>query len=96
MMVRQNFCEAIGYHFDDTCTFIRFGTKCFRSRQNVSIPVGTNCDLLVADLVLVCYENDFMKSLSQQIQTDIIEAFNSTLRCSDDLLKIYNAFCTNC
>ena len=38
----------------------------------------TNCAPLVADLFLFCYERDFMLSLSDNNQTDIIEAFNST------------------
>ena len=38
-----------------------------------------NCAPLVADLFLFCYERDFMLSLSDNNQTDIIEAFiNST------------------
>ena len=37
-----------------------------------------------------CYERDFMKSLSREIQADIIEAFNSTSRYLDDLLNIDN------
>ena len=57
---------------------IRFGSKLYR--QNVGIPMGTNCALLVADLFLFCYERDFMLSLSDNNQTDIIEAFNSTSR----------------
>ena len=36
------------------------------------------CAPLVADLFLFCYERDFMLSLSDNYQTDIIEAFNST------------------
>ena len=40
--------------------------------------MGTNCAPLVADLFLLCYERDFMLSLSDNNQTDIIEAFNST------------------
>ena len=35
---------------------------------------GTNCAPLVADLFLFCYERDFMLSLSDNNQTDIIEA----------------------
>ena len=42
--------------------FIRFGSKLYR--QNVGIPMGTNCAPLVADLFLFCYERDFMLSLS--------------------------------
>ena len=37
----------------------------------------TNCASLVADLFLFCNERDFMKSLSRDYQTDIIEALNS-------------------
>ena len=54
--------------------------------------MGTNCAPLVADLFLFCYERDFMLSLSDNNQTDIIEAFNSTSRCLDDLLNIVNAY----
>ena len=40
--------------------------------------MGTNCSPLVADLLLFCYERDFMMSLSDNKQTDIIGAFNTT------------------
>ena len=46
--------------------------------------MGTNCAPLFADLFLFCYERDFMLSLSDKNQTDIIEAFNSTSRYLDD------------
>ena len=49
--------------------------------------MGTYCAPLVADLFLNCYERDFMLYLSDNNQTDIIEAFNSTSRYLDDLLK---------
>ena len=45
-------------------------------RQVVRIPVDNNCDPLVTDLFLFCYERDFMISLSDAKQADIIEAFN--------------------
>ena len=54
--------------------------------------MGTNCAPLVADLFLVCYERDFMLSLSDNNQTDIIEAFNSISRYLDDLLNIDNPY----
>ena len=54
--------------------------------------MGTNCGHLVADLFLFCYERDFMLSLSDNNQTDIIEAFNSTSRYLDDLLNIDNPY----
>ena len=40
----------------------------------------TNCAPLVADLFLFCYERDFMLSLSDRNQSDIIKNFNSTFR----------------
>ena len=54
--------------------------------------MGTNCAPLVADLFLFCYERDFMLSLSDNNQSDIIEAFNSTSRYLDDLLNINNPY----
>ena len=80
----------------DRCTYIssgqyiyiRFGSKLYR--QNVGIPMGTNCAPLVADLFLFCYERDFMKSLTKEKRYDLIDAFNSTSRYLDDLLNIDN------
>ena len=54
--------------------------------------MGTNCAPLVADLFLFGYERDFMLSLSDNNQTEIIEAFNSTSRYLDDLLNIDNPY----
>ena len=54
--------------------------------------MGTDCAPLVADLFLFCYERDFMLSLSDNNQTDIIEASNSTSRYLDDLLNTDNPF----
>ena len=52
--------------------------------------MGTNCAPLVADLFLFCYERDFMSSLSEDNQSDVTKAFNSTSRYLDDLLNIDN------
>ena len=54
--------------------------------------MGSNCAPLVADLFMFCYERDFMLSLSDNNQTDIIEAFSSTSRYLDDLLNIDNPY----
>ena len=37
--------------------------------------MDTNCAPLVADLFLFCYERDFMMSLSDDKQADVIDAF---------------------
>ena len=69
---------------------IIFGNKLYR--QIVGTSMGTNCAPLVSDLFLFCYERDFMTSLSNDNQADIIEAFNSTSRYLDDLLNIDNPY----
>ena len=54
--------------------------------------MGTSCAPLVADLFLFCCERDFMLSLSEDNQSDVIEGFNSSSRYLDDLLNIDNNF----
>ena len=73
---KDTMLDALHYLLDNI--FIRFGSKLYR--QIVSIPMGTYCAPLVADLFLFCYERDFILSLSDNYQADIIEAFNSTSR----------------
>ena len=46
----------------------------------------------LTQICLFCYERDFTFSLSDNNQTDIIEAFNSTSRYLDDLLNIDNPY----
>ena len=72
----QKMCDALHYLSDNI--FIRFGSKLYR--QIVGIPMDINCAPLVADLFLFCYQSDFMLSLSDHYQTDIIEGFKSTSR----------------
>ena len=81
-------CDALHYLLDNI--FIRFGSKLYR--QIVGTPTATNCAPLVADLFLFCYERDFILALSDNNQTDIIEAFNPTSRYLDDLLNIDNPY----
>ena len=73
-------CDALHYLLDNI--FIRFVSKLYR--QIVGISMGTIYAPFVADLFLFCYERDFMLSLSDNNQADIIEAFNSTSRYLDD------------
>ena len=54
--------------------------------------MGTNCAPLVADLFLFCYERGFMLSVSEDTQSGVTEAFNSTSRYLNDLLDIDNNF----
>ena len=84
----QKVCEALTFLLDNI--YIRFGSKLYR--QIVGIPMVINCAPLVADLFLFCYDRDFMLSLSDDNQSEVIEAFNSTSRYLDDLLNINNFF----
>ena len=71
----------------------RFGTNL--NRQVVEIPMATNCATLDGDLFLFCYERDFMVSLSDDKQADIIDAFNTTSRYLDDILNINKVYFYN-
>ena len=42
--------------------------------------MGTNCAPLVVNVFLFCYERDFMMSLSDDRQADVIDAFNTSSR----------------
>ena len=83
----QNVCDALIFLLENS--FIRFGTKL--CRQVVGMPMGTYCAPLVAVLFLFCYERDFMMSLSDDKQADVIDALNTTSRYSDDIFNINNA-----
>ena len=69
-------CDALHYLLDNI--FIRFGSNLYK--KNVGIPIGTNCAPLFADFFVFYYERDFIMPLSDNNQTDNIEAFNSTSR----------------
>ena len=56
--------------------------------------MGTNCAPLVADVFLVLFERDFMMSLSDDKQANVIDAFNATSRYLGDILTINNVFLT--
>ena len=73
--------------------FIQCGTNLYR--QVGGIPMDTNWASPVADLFLFCYERDFMMSLSDHKQADIIDAFNTTSRYFDDILNINNVYFGN-
>ena len=69
------------------CDALTFCWTTFLFDLAPSIPMGTNCAPLVADLFLFCYERDFMMSLSDDKQADVIDAFNTTSRYLDKYLK---------
>ena len=76
----QKVCEALTFLLDNI--YIRFG---FKYRKIVGIPMDTNFAPFVADVFLYCYGRDFMLSLSDVNQSEVIETFIST---SSDWLVI--------
>ena len=72
----QYVCESLTFLLDNI--YIRFGSKLYI--RIVGIPMGTKCAPLEADLFLFCYGRDFMLSLSEDKQSDVIKAFNSNSR----------------
>ena len=50
----------------------------------------TNYSPLTAELFCFCYENEFMISLSDDNQFDVMEAINSISRYLDDLMNFDN------
>ena len=80
----QKICDALHN------IFIRSGSKVYR--QIVDIPMGSIYVTLVADLFLFCYERDFMWYLSDNNQTDVVEAVYYTSRYLDDLFNIDNPY----
>ena len=65
---------------------------CYITQNLDQQAMGTNCAPLAADLFLFCYESDFMTSLSDVKQAEMIEAFKSASRYLDDLLYISNPY----
>ena len=78
-------CLSMDLYLQRNSLYISFGNKLYR--PIVGISMGTKCAPLVVDLFLFCFERDFLTPLSDDNQTDIIEAFNSTSRYLDDLLR---------
>ena len=54
-------------------------------KQKVGILLGTNYAPLLADLILYCYERDFMANLQKYKRFDLIDKLNDTSQYLDDI-----------
>ena len=79
-------CEAFTFLMENI--YVQFDGMVYQ--QIVGIPMGTNCDPLIADLFLYCYERDFMSDLQKSKRHDLIDMFNDTSRYLDDIFTIDN------
>jgi hypothetical protein len=53
-----------------------------------SIPMGTNCAALLADLFLYTYKADFIQGLLKKNEKKLVRSFNFTIRYIDDVLSL--------
>jgi hypothetical protein len=67
--------------------FVIFGGRVFQ--QTVSIPMGTNCAPLLADLFLYSYEADFIQGLLKKNEKKL------AFRYIDDVLSLKNKYVVN-
>ena len=68
--------------------FVEFGGRIFQ--QTISIPMGTYCAPLLADLFLYSYETEFVQSLLQAGKKHLAQQLNFTYRYRDDVLSLKN------
>ena len=68
--------------------YVRFGGQLFQ--QMVGIPMGTNCALLLADLLLYSYENEFLDKLIKEGKRKLARKFNLSYHYIDDLISFSN------
>ena len=68
--------------------YVVFGDWVFQ--QSIGIPMGTNCALLLADLLLYSYEAEFVQKLLRDNNKTIVVSFNHTFRYIDDVPSINN------
>ena len=68
--------------------FVHFAGKVFQ--QIVSIPLGTNCALLLADIFLYSYEAEFIQFLFSTGKKQLVSRLNFKYRYIGDVLSINN------
>ena len=76
---------------------VRLEPAALRSRvkHSTTEPLRSHCAPMGADLFLFCYERDFMMSLSDDKQADVVDAINTTSRYLVDILNINNVYFDN-
>ena len=73
----------LDFLIDNIC--VTFDGRVFQ--QTVSIPVGTDCAPLLADLFLYSYEADFIRKLLRKKEKKLAICFNFVFRCSLNFSK---------
>ena len=86
MYTADNICKMIEFSIDNI--FVQFGGRLFR--QEIGIPMGTNCAPLLADLFLYSYENEFLDNMIRSGHRRLARSFNLCYRYIDDLIVFNN------
>ena len=86
MYTADNICKMIEFLIDNI--FVQFGGRIFL--QVIGIPVGTNCALLLADLFLYSYGNEFLDNMIKSGHRRLAKSFNLCYRYMDDLIVFNN------
>ena len=69
-------------------TFVIFGDRCFR--QEIGIPMGTDCAPFIANLFLYAYEFQWINKQIKNKNFKLLQKFKGCCRYIDDLLLINN------
>ena len=86
MYTADNICKMIEFLIDNI--FVQFGGRLFH--QAIGIPMGTNCALLLPDLFLYSYENEFLDNMSRSGHRRLARSFNLCDRYIDDFIFFNN------
>jgi hypothetical protein len=68
--------------------YVQCGDKIFK--QDIGIPMGTDCAPYLANLFLYHYEKKWLLSMVEEEKTDIAKNFNNCFRYIDDLATLNN------
>ena len=82
----NDICKMVEFLVDNI--YVRFGGQLFR--QMVSIPMGTSCASLLADLFLYSYENKVLDKLIKEGKRKLARKVNLSFRYTDDLISFNN------
>ena len=86
MYTAVNICKMI--EFLSHNIFVQFGGRLFH--QVIGIPMGTNCALLLADLSLYSYENEFLDIVIRSGHRRLARSFDLCYRYIHDLIVFNN------
>ena len=86
----KRLCNNAGINVKCLSFLNKIGRECMVFQQPAGIPMGTNCDPLLADLFLHYYEADFIADLIRMKEHRLARSFNLSFRYIDNVLSLNN------